>query len=62
MDNLQTRMAEGEIEAVAAREARALCLPPYRPDFNPIEMAFSRVENGLRCRRLLTVDAGYAAQ
>jgi transposase len=56
MDNLQTHKTAGVIEAVAEREARVLYLPPYSPDLNPIEMAFSKVKNELRRRRLRTVD------
>jgi transposase len=56
MDNLQTHKTTGVVEAVAAREARVLFLPPYSPDLNPIEMAFSKVKNELRRRRLRTVD------
>jgi transposase len=56
MDNLQTHKTKGVAEAVAAREARVLFLPPYSPDLNPIEMAFSKVKNELRRRRLRTMD------
>jgi transposase len=56
LDNLRTHKVKGVVEAVAEREARVLYLPPYSPDFNPIEMAFSKVKNELRRRRLRTVD------
>jgi transposase len=61
MDNLQTHKTTGVLEAVAGREARVLYLPPYSPDLNPIEMAFSKVKNQLRRRRLRTLDALWAA-
>jgi transposase len=61
MDNLQTHKAAGVLEAVAEREARVLYLPPYSPDLNPIEMAFSKVKNELRRRRLRTMDELWAA-
>jgi transposase len=61
MDNLQIHKAAGVIEAVAAREARVLYLPPYSPDLNPIEMAFAKVKNELRRRRLRTIDELWAA-
>jgi transposase len=57
MDNLQTHKAAGVVDAIAAREARVLYLPPYSPDLNPIEMAFSKVKTELRRRRLRTVGA-----
>ena len=56
LDNLQTHKVRGVAEALAEREARILYLPPYSPDFNPIEMALSKVKNELRRRRLRTVD------
>jgi transposase len=37
-------------------EARVLYLPQYSPDLNPIEMAFAKVKNELRRRRLRTID------
>ena len=56
LDNLQTHKVRGVVEALADREAQVLYLPPYSPDLNPIEMAFSKVKNELRRRRLRTVD------
>lgn len=56
MDNLQTHRIKGVAEALAERGASVLYLPPYSPDLNPIEMAFSKVKNELRRRRLRTVD------
>ena len=47
-DNLPAHLtvaAERLVEAAGARVAR---LPPYSPDFNPIEMAFSKVKALLR--------------
>jgi transposase len=61
MDNLPTHKAAGVMDAVAGREAQVLYLPPYSPDLNPIEMAFSKVKNELRRRRLRTIDALWTA-
>ncbi|NKL24486.1 transposase, partial [Rhizobium leguminosarum] len=36
---------------------RLLYLPPYSPDFNPIEMAFSKLKALLRARAERSVDA-----
>ena len=36
------------VTLVAARGARLLYLPPYSPDFNPIELAFSKLKTWLR--------------
>jgi len=57
MDNLQTHKVNGVAEAVQARRARVVYLPPYSPDFNPIEQVFSKIKNELRRRELRTIDA-----
>jgi transposase len=38
----------GVIEAIEAVNATALYLPPYSPDFNPIEQVFSKIKALLR--------------
>ena len=43
------------------RGARLLFLPPYSPDFNPIEHAFSKVKQALRRAQARTDDALRAA-
>ena len=50
-DNLPAHKVAGLAELVAARGARLLDLPPYSPDFNPIELAFSKLKTGLRTAR-----------
>ena len=42
LDNLPVPKAEGLAALVEARGARLLYLPPYSPDFTPIELAFSK--------------------
>lgn len=37
MDNLATHKVQGVLEAIEAVGARLLYLPPYSPDYNPIE-------------------------
>ena len=44
-------------ELVAARGARLLYLPPYSPDFNPIELAFSKLKTWLRTAQVRTREA-----
>lgn len=56
LDNLQTHKVRGVVEAVQARDARVLYLPPYSPDFNPIEQVFSKIKNELRRRELRQID------
>jgi transposase len=48
MDNLATHKGVGVREAIEGAEARLLYLPPYSPDFNPIENLWSKVKQILR--------------
>lgn len=48
MDNLATHKVQGVAEAIAAAGARLLYLPPYSPDFNPIENMWSKIKQILR--------------
>ena len=49
-DNLSSHKVRGVREAVAACGASLLYLPAYRPDLNPIELAFSKLKAFLRQR------------
>jgi len=48
MDNLSAHKAARIREALVARGCDLLFLPPYSPDFNPIEQAFSKLKAILR--------------
>ena len=48
LDNLATHKVRGVREAVEAAGARLLYLPPYSPDFNPIEPMWSKIKQSLR--------------
>jgi len=48
MDNLSSHKRVGVREAIEAAGARLMFLPPYSPDFNPIEKAFARLKAMLR--------------
>ena len=48
LDNLATHKIRGVREAVHSRGARLLYLPPYSPDFNPIEPMWSKIKQVLR--------------
>jgi transposase len=48
MDNLSSHKSEEVREIIEAAGAVLLYLPPYSPDFNPIEQAFSKLKAHLR--------------
>ena len=48
LDNLSTHKIRGVREALEAASARLLYLPPYSPDFNPIEPMWSKLKQVLR--------------
>ena len=48
LDNLATHKIRGVREAIQSRDARLLYLPPYSPDFNPIEPMWSKIKQILR--------------
>jgi len=55
MDNLPAHKPIGIKEAIEKAGARLCFLPPYSPDFNPIEMAFARFKAHLKkaaCRTI----------
>lgn len=56
MDNLPAHKVSGVREAIEAKGARLLYLPPYSPDFNPIERAFSKLKALLRKTAARTID------
>ena len=55
MDNLPAHKVTGVRKAIERAGARLLYLPPYSPDFNPIEMAFSKLKALLRKAAARTV-------
>lgn len=48
MDNLSSHKAPGVCAAIEAAGAQLRYLPPYSPDLNPIELAFSKLKKLLR--------------
>lgn len=57
MDNLPAHKAAGVRDAIEAAGASLLYLPPYSPDFNPIENAFSKLKALLREKAERTIAA-----
>ena len=56
MDNLSPHKTQGVQEAIEAAGARLRYLPPYSPDFNPIESMWSKVKEFLRSVRARTEE------
>ncbi len=57
MDNLSSHKGPRVREMIEAAGATLLFLPPYSPDFNPIENAFSKLKAHLRKAAERTVDS-----
>jgi transposase len=55
LDNLPAHKSSAARMAIEATGARMLFLPPYSPDFNPIENAFSKLKSILRKAAARTV-------
>lgn len=61
LDNLAPHKSPRVDALVEAAGARVLRLPPYSPDYNPIEMAISKMKTLVRKRARRTVDTLYDA-
>lgn len=57
LDNLPAHKVAGARAAIEAAGATMLFLPPYSPDFNPIEQAFAKIKAILRKAAARTTDA-----
>jgi transposase len=56
LDNLSAHKSDDARRAIEAAGGRLLFLPPYSPDFNPIELAFAKVKERLRAAAARTHD------
>lgn len=61
MDNLPAHKVAGVRQAIEARGAMLLYLPPYSPDLNPIENGFAKLKAHVRKAAARTLDALEAA-
>ena len=61
LDNLPAHKGSRVRQAIEAGGASILYLPPYSPDFNPIENAFAKLKALLRKAAERTVDGLWAA-
>jgi len=61
MDNLAPHKKPGVIAMIEAAGAEFWFLPPYSPDFNPIEKMWSKIKAFLRKAKARTCEALVAA-
>ncbi len=61
LDNLSSHKTPGAAEALRSIGAWFLFLPPYSPDLNPIEMAFSKLKTLIRRAAARTYEQLWAA-
>jgi transposase len=61
MDNLSSHKGSKVCELIEAAGASLRYLPPYSPDFNPIEKAFAKLKAHLRKAAERTVDGLWSA-
>jgi transposase len=61
MDNLTAHKGERVKELIERRGCELLYLPPYSPDFNPIEEAFAKIKSLMRKAEARTREALLAA-
>ena len=57
MDNLNTHKINGVEKAINNAGARVVFLPPYTPELNPIELAWSKLKNFLRTFRATALES-----
>ena len=57
MDNLSSHKDERVCELIETQGASVLCLPPYSPDLNPIEKAWSKLKQLLRSTKARSKEA-----
>jgi transposase len=57
LDNLSSHKGPRVGQLIRSVNADVLYLPPYSPDFNPIENAFSKIKQALRSLGLRIMDA-----
>jgi transposase len=57
MDNLASHNVAGIKQAIEAKGASLRYLPPYSPDFNPIEQAIAKFKSHLRKEAARTFEA-----
>jgi transposase len=57
LDNLGSHRARAIRRAILAAGGKLAYLPPYSPDFNPIEQVFAKVKHWLRMAQARSIEA-----
>jgi transposase len=57
MDNLSSHKGKAIRRAIRAAGAKLIFLPPYSPEFNPIEPVFAKLKTLLRKANVRTIEA-----
>lgn len=57
LDNLSAHKSTSAQRLIEGRGAQLVFLPPYSPDFNPIELCWSKVKTALRSAKARTFEA-----
>ena len=61
MDNLRAHKVNGVQQTIEQAGAHVLYLPPYSPDFNPIEMLCSKLKSVLRALKIRNINTLWEA-
>jgi transposase len=61
MDNLGSHKVAGIVAAIETAGAQVRYLPPYSPDYNPIEQVFAKLKTLLRKTAARTMEALWLA-
>jgi transposase len=56
LDNLSSHKRVAAVRAIERAGCSVVYLPPYSPDYNPIDLAFAKVKARLRAAELRTID------
>ena len=56
LDNLSSHKRVAAVRAIEGAGGSVVYLPPYRPDLNPIELAFAKIKARLRAAESRTID------
>jgi len=57
LDNLGSHKRKAARQAIRAKGAHLIFLPPYSPDLNPIEQLFAKLKHLMRAAQPRTVEA-----